>query len=137
MPPDPTRPWHTAPDAAMIEGLARAALAALPAPFTRHLGTVAILIDDVADDAVLAALGIDDAYELTGLYTGQPLGHKSVEDSAALPDTIHLYRLPILVEWIEGGEDLAWLVRHVLVHEIGHHFGLSDADMHAIEDAGE
>lgn len=125
----------TAPDAAAIERLARAALAALPAPFAAQLGNVVLLIEECADDETLAALGIDHPLDLTGLYHGRPLGEKSSLDSGGLPDRIHLYRRAILDEWIETGVALDALVGHIVVHEVGHHFGLSDADMHTLEDA--
>jgi len=124
-----------APDADRIEALARAAIARLPEAFRRHLAGVVLRVEDLADDAVLDELGIEDPFELTGLYTGRPIGEKSVSDYAALPDMIHLFRRAILDEWIETGVSLEALVTHVLIHEVGHHFGLSDADMHALERA--
>jgi predicted Zn-dependent protease with MMP-like domain len=124
-----------APDAATIEALALAALARLPAEFRAHLGDIVLRVEDFADDAVLAEMGIDNPFELTGLYSGRPVGDKSSMDSGALPDMIHLYRRPLLDEWVETGVTLEALVTHVLVHEVGHHFGLSDDDMHALEDA--
>ena len=124
----------TAPTAADLEALALAALAALPAAFRAHLGDVTLHVDEFAAQDVLDALGIEDPFDLTGLYTGRPIGEKSVSDSGMLPDMIHLYRRPLLDEWIETGVALDALVTHVLVHEVGHHFGLSDADMHALED---
>lgn len=124
-----------APSAADIEALARAALAALPDAFRRHLGPVVLRVEEFAEDTVLAELGIDDPFDLSGLYTGRPLGEKSMAESGALPDMIHLYRRPLLDEWVETGVTLQALVAHVLIHEVGHHFGLSDADMHALEDA--
>ena len=82
----------------------------------------------------MAALGIGDPFDLTGLYEGLPVGDKSAEASGAMPDCIRLFRAPILDEWIaRGDETLEHLVAHVLVHEVGHHFGLSDADMAALE----
>ena len=126
-----------APDADLIEAIARAALARLPEPFARHLDGVVLRIEEFADDEVLAELGIDDPFDLSGLYSGRPIGDKSSSDSGALPDMIHLYRRPLLDEWAEGGETLEALVGHVLIHEVGHHFGLSDADMHALEHAAE
>ena len=123
-----------APDADEIEALARAALAALPAEFRRHLGDVVIRVEDFADEDALAELGIDDPFELTGLYTGRPMAEKSSTESGALPDLIQLFRRPLLDEWIETGVGLDALVTHVLIHEAGHHFGLSDADMHALEE---
>jgi predicted Zn-dependent protease with MMP-like domain len=126
---------QAAPDAAAIERLARATLARIPAPFAEHLAGVVLIVEDVADDETLADLGIDDPIELTGIYHGRPIGEKSAFDSGAMPDRIHLYRLPILWEWIETGVRLDDLVHHVVVHEVGHHFGLSDDDMHALEAA--
>ncbi len=124
-----------APDAARIETLARAALARIPQPFARHLVGVVLIVEDFAEDEILAEMGIDDPFELTGLYSGRPVGEKSTFDVAAMPDRIHLYRLPLLAEWVETGVGLAALITHVVVHEVGHHFGLSDDDMHALEDA--
>jgi predicted Zn-dependent protease with MMP-like domain len=124
-----------APDLQMIEALALAALERLPAEFRAHLGDVVVQVADFADDETLDEMGIEDPFDLTGLYRGRPISDKSVSDSGALPDVIHLYRRPILDEWADTGVSLEALVTHVLVHEVGHHFGLSDADMHALEDA--
>src|SRR3569832_254263 len=115
-----------APDAAAIEAYARAALSAMPAPFAAHLRDVVLLVEELADDETLGALGIEDPFELTGLYHGRPIGEKSSLDSGALPDRIHLYRRAILDEWLDTGVAHDALVAHVLVHEVGHHFGLSD-----------
>ena len=87
----------------------------------------------MANDETLAAMGLENPWDLTGLYSGTPLTQKSVLDVALQPDTIFLYREPILLEWIETGEELFRLVRNVLIHEIGHHFGLSDADIDRLE----
>lgn len=122
-----------APSAADIEVLARASLARIPAPFAEHLADVVLLVEEWADDETLDALEIDDPYDLTGLYHGRPIGEKSSFESGAMPDRIHLYRRAILDEWVANGEDLATLVHHIVVHEVGHHFGLSDDDMHALE----
>jgi predicted Zn-dependent protease with MMP-like domain len=127
-------PSH-APDAATIEALARDALRRIPEPFAEHLADVVLLVEEFADDETLAAMGIEDPFELTGLYHGRPIGEKSAFDSGALPDRIHLYRRALLDEWVETGVALEALVAHVVVHEVGHHFGLSDDDMHALEDA--
>ncbi|WP_440978911.1 metallopeptidase family protein [Sphingomonas pseudosanguinis] len=124
-----------APGIEAIEGIARAAMARLPAAFAAHLGDVVLIVEDYADDETLAALGIEHPLDLTGLYHGRPVGEKSSMDSGGLPDRIHLYRRAILEEWIETGVRLDDLVAHVMIHEIGHHFGLSDDDMHALEDA--
>ena len=122
------------PTADEIEAIARTAMTTLPEPFAGHLRGIVLMIDDVADDALLTELGIDHPLDLTGVYEGIPIGERGVETSGTLPDRIRLFRRAILDEWIEEGEALEHLVRHVLIHEVGHHFGLSDADMHAIED---
>ena len=122
-----------APDAGAIEAIARDTVARLPAAFRAHLGDVVLIVEEWADEETLNALGIEHPLDLTGLYHGQPIGEKSSMASGAMPDRIHLYRRAILDEWIETGVRLDDLVRHVTIHEIGHHFGLSDADMHALE----
>ncbi len=122
-----------APSADDIERLARAVLARLPAPFAAHLADIVLTVEEFADEATLKELEIDDPFALTGLYHGQPMGEKSSMQTGALPDRIHLYRRPILDEWCDTGVDLTALIRHVVVHEVGHHFGLSDDDMHALE----
>lgn len=127
--------FGTAPDADAIERIARATIARLPAAFRAHLSDVVLLVEEVADEETLAGLGIDHPLDLSGLYHGQPVGDKSSTQSGALPDRIHLYRRAILDEWVETGVRLDDLVAHVTIHEIGHHFGLSDDDMHALEDA--
>lgn len=124
-----------APGLDAIEAIARDALAKLPAEFRAHLGDIVLLVEEFADDETLAELGIDSPFDLTGMYQGRPVGEKSAFDTAAMPDRIHLYRRAILDEWVDTGVSLDALVRHVLVHEVGHHFGLSDADMHALEEA--
>src|SRR5215213_9891177 len=124
----------TAPSAAEIEEIARASLQRLPEPFAAHLKHVVLSIEELADDETLNSLGIDDPFDLTGLYHGLPVGAKSVDQSGALPDRIFLYRRAILDEWAAEGETLEHLVHHILVHEVGHHFGLSDEDMHRLED---
>ena len=127
--------FGAAPDADAIEGIARDTIARLPQAFAAHLGDVLLLVEEEADAETLAALGLEHPLDLTGLYHGRPLGEKSSMDSGTMPDRIHLYRQAILVECVETGVRLDDLVRHVTVHEIGHHFGLSDDDMHALEDA--
>ncbi|MDB5684385.1 MAG: neutral zinc metallopeptidase [Sphingomonas bacterium] len=123
------------PDAERIEALAREAIARLPDAFRAHLGDVLLRVEEFPDADVLAELEIEDPFELSGLYTGRPVGQKSVSDFGTMPDMIHLFRRPLLDEWIETGVTLEALVAHVLIHEVGHHFGLSDADMHALERA--
>lgn len=123
-----------APDAATFDRLARQAIAALPDKFREQLDGVRIRIDEFADEETLAALGIEDAWDLTGLYHGRPVDEQSVWISGEMPAVISLYRQPLLAEWCETGVGLEELVTHVVVHEVGHHFGLSDEEMHAIED---
>ena len=130
-----TRTFGLAPSLDDIETLARAALARLPEPFAAHLDGVLLVVEDFADDETLADLGIDDPFELTGLYEGIPVGEKH-NASGTMPDRIRLFRAAILDEWIaRGDERLEHLVAHVLIHEVGHHFGLSDAAIEALEDA--
>ncbi|MCG7347280.1 metallopeptidase family protein [Sphingomonas sp. ACRSK] len=128
-------PLQFAPDAARIEALARAALARIPEPFAEHLKDVVLLVEEFADDETLDVMGIEDPFALTGLYHGLPVGEKSAWAGAAMPDRIHLYRRALLDEWVETDVSLEALITHVVVHEVGHHFGLSDADMHALEEA--
>jgi len=132
---DRQEPFGAAPDADAIEALARAALARIPEPFARHLDGVVLVVEEWADDETLASLGIEHPLDLTGLYHGRPVGEKSSAETGALPDRVHLYRRAILDEWAETGVRLDDLVAHVVVHEVGHHFGLSDDDMHALEEA--
>lgn len=122
------------PDAATFDRLARAAIARLPAVFRQHLDGVTVRVEEFADGETLEALGMDDAWELTGLYHGRPLGEQSIWTSGELPPVISLYRRPLIAEWEETGVDLEDLITHVIVHEVGHHFGLSDEEMEAIED---
>jgi predicted Zn-dependent protease with MMP-like domain len=124
-----------APDAATIERLAEAAIARLPEGFRRHLDGVVLRIEEFGDEEVFKELGIEDPFQLSGLYTGRPIGEQSSMLSGELPAMIHLYRRPLLDEWAETGVSLEELVTHVIVHEVGHHFGFSDEEMHAIEDS--
>jgi predicted Zn-dependent protease with MMP-like domain len=121
------------PDAEAIAELAERAFAAIPARLSRHVQGVGITVEELPDDDTLDELGIESPFDLTGLYHGTPLTERSVSDIARSPDLIFLYRQPILLEWIETGEDLYRLVRNVLVHEIAHHFGFSDGDIEALE----
>jgi predicted Zn-dependent protease with MMP-like domain len=123
-----------APDLAVIEALAYAARDALPAPWDKPAQAVVIRVEDVADAALLADLDMDDPFELTGLYDGIPMTHKSVMDMPDKPDTIWLFRRAILDEWVDRGNvTLAELVAHVLVHEFAHHFGWSDEDIARVD----
>ena len=125
-----------APSLDDLAALAEAAFAALPDDFRKMTGDVIFRVDDFAAKEVLDELGIEDAFELTGLYQGVDIGRRTVFDPQPTPSMIFLYRRPILDEWVDRGDvTLAELVTHVLVHEIGHHFGLSDDDIDAIEGA--
>ncbi len=125
--------YTTPPSEEDIRTLAEAALAAIPVRLARHVSGVAIMVEDLADDETLADLGIDNPWELTGLYRGIPLTERSISDPVPFPDTIFLYREAILIEWIETAESLPRLIASVLIHEIAHHFGFSDADIERLE----
>jgi predicted Zn-dependent protease with MMP-like domain len=122
-----------APSLADIERLALAAMARLPPLFRRHLDSVLLRIEDFPDEEVMATMGVDSPFDLLGLYHGHHVGDPGGDTTGAMPTAIYLYRRPILDVWAEGEESLERLVTHVLVHEVGHHFGLSDADIDAIE----
>jgi predicted Zn-dependent protease with MMP-like domain len=124
-----------APSSAEIEALAKRALAEIPPELKQHLGAVVIRVDDFPDEETEEAMDLESPFDLLGLYRGAPLPHRSVNDVQRSVDMIFLYRRPILDYWCESGEDLADVVRHVLIHEIGHHFGFSDEDMERIENA--
>ena len=121
------------PGASVIEALARAAFSRIPEPFAAHLGDIVVRVEEFADAETLASLGLDNAWNLSGLYHGRPLDEQSVWAAGDLPPVITLYRQPLLGEWRETGVSLEALVNNVVVHEVGHHFGLSDKDMHELE----
>ncbi len=132
--PDTTPGATHPPSLADIDALAQAAVERLPEPFRAHLTDVLLRVDDFPDAEVVAAMELESEWDILGLYHGRHVGLKGDVPTGALPDIIFLYRRPILEEWCETGESLEALVTHVLVHEVGHHFGLSDADMERIED---
>ena len=121
------------PSAAVIDAMAARALAGLPRHFRDVLGPIVIRVEEFPDRETERAMGLDSPFDLLGLYRGVALPHKSVSDPHPGIDMIHLYRRPILDYWCGSGEDLFDIVRHVLIHEIGHHFGFSDEDMERIE----
>lgn len=123
-----------APSLALFEALARAAVEALPPAFREAAAGVALRVEDFPDDAVLDELGIEDPFDLTGLYDGVPLTERSHFDQPSRPDTIWLYRRPILEEWIARGDvALGALITHVYVHELAHHLGWSDNDIARVD----
>jgi predicted Zn-dependent protease with MMP-like domain len=131
------RTFGPPPSSDEFEAIARDAFGKLPAEFARHVRDVVLSVEEFADAETLADMGIEDPFELTGLFEGVGMPDQSIEMSGQMPNRVRLFRQPILDEWIADGEDLEHLIAHVVIHEIGHHFGLSDADMHALEDAGD
>ena len=122
-----------APTLEDIEAIAAEALATIPEEFRRHVGNVRIQVDDFPSDEVEKAMELDTPFDLLGLYQGVSMVERGAGHVANDIDRIFLYRRPILDYWCESDDDLPHIVRHVLIHEIGHHFGLSDDDMEAIE----
>lgn len=132
----PASLWSSleAPSLADFERIAEAAYARLPDTFRELTGTVVIKVEDFPDDDVLLELDADSPFDILGLFTGHGLAQdQALPESGRLPNIIHLYRRPMLDYWAEHEETLGDIVAHVLIHEIGHHFGLSDDDMEEIE----
>ena len=125
------------PSLADLERLAADAFATVPPELAQHVEGVAIRVVDFPDDETIEEMGLEGAFDLLGLYRGVSLDQKSVSATAQDVDLIFLYRRPLLDYWCETGEELPRLVRHVLIHEIGHHFGFSDEDMEALETQAE
>ena len=119
-----------------IESLAAKALATVPDALKRHMGPLVIRVEEFPDEETEEEMGLDSPFDLLGLYRGVALPHKTAGAGSPQIDMIFLYRRPMLDYWCETGEDLAHVVRHVLIHEIGHHFGFSDDDMERIEGEG-
>jgi predicted Zn-dependent protease with MMP-like domain len=130
---NPVPAFGTPPNAEDLAAMAERALGTIPLRIAAHIENLGIAIEEMPDEETLDELEIESAWDLTGLYRGTPLIERSVSDPAREPDLIFLYRQPILLEWIETGEDLYRLVRNVVVHEIAHHFGFSDAEIEALE----
>jgi predicted Zn-dependent protease with MMP-like domain len=123
------------PTAGDIDAIARQTL--LPEPFRNSLGDIVLMVEQVADPALAARLGLEHPMQLSGLYEGVSLDHRSVNESGTLPERITLFVLPILAEWRSTPFSIEQIVAHVVIHEVGHHFGFSDDDMHALEDSAE
>lgn len=123
-------PRH-APTLSDIEALARAALAGLPEPFATLAADVVLHVEEFPDEALMAALGGDDPFDLTGAYQGRSIAEGAV--TGDMPPTVRLFRRPILDEWCAEGEALENLVAHIVIHEIAHHMGLDDDQIAAIE----
>jgi predicted Zn-dependent protease with MMP-like domain len=133
----PPTATQLAPSLADIERIAGDAYAGLPAHFRKFVEGVVIRVEDFPDEEVEREMELETPFDILGLYWGVSLDQRSVTQTLTRPDMIFLYRRPLLDYWCESGEDLTHLVRHVLIHEIGHHFGLSDDDMDAIETEAE
>ncbi|MBN8920186.1 MAG: metallopeptidase family protein [Rhizobiales bacterium] len=131
-PPDPYRAMK-APGLGEIETIAREEFERLPADFRALCEDLVIRVEDFATDEVLDRMRIDDPFELMGLFEGVGLPFRSQTDVVQMPNMVWLYRRPILDYWAEHEESVGAVVSHVLIHEIGHHFGFSDDDMEAIE----
>ncbi len=123
-----------APSLEHLEQIAETALTAVPEELRRHMDGVVIRIEEFPDEETEREIALQSPFDLLGLYRGVSLDRKSIADPGVDIDMIFLYRRPILDYWCETGEDLEHLVRHVLIHEIGHHFGFSDAQMERLEE---
>ena len=117
-----------------IEEIARRTLERLPSPFAESLGDIVLRIEPVTDAETARRFGLDHPMQLSGLYEGVSLDRRSVNHSGTLPERITLFSGPIFAEWRSTGVSLEQLVSHIVIHEVGHHFGFSDDDMHALED---
>ncbi len=130
--PEP-REFGMPPSLGEMEAMAYQELERIPDELRRHCVGLAVRVEDFAHDDVLADMDIESPFDLMGLYHGIPLTRQSTYDIRHQPDMVFLYRRAILDYWCEGTDDLRGVIRHVLIHEIGHHFGFSDADMDRIE----
>src|SRR5215210_6344547 len=125
------------PTADDVYAIARRTLQRLPSPFAESLGDIVLSVEDLADMETIRGVGLRHPMQLSGLYEGVPLNLRSVDQSGTLPERVTLYLAPILAEWSTGSDSIERLVAHIVIHEIGHHFGFSDDDMHDLEDAAE
>ena len=129
----PSRRYTAPPSLEDMEAMAAEAFATIPMELRQNVANVVIQIADFPDDETSGEMDLETPFDLLGLYRGVDLARKSIGDVAQDMDMVFLYRRPILDYWCETGEDLKHVIRHVLIHEIGHHFGLSDEDMERIE----
>lgn len=123
----------TAPTLDEFEAIARDAMASIPAVLKDRTNGVSFVIEDFPDDEICNEMELDSPFDILGLYSGTPFGEKMLAGTPTDLDRVFLYRRPILDYWCETGEALTDIIRHVLIHEIGHHFGFSDEDMERIE----
>lgn len=125
---------NTGPTEAQMQQMAEAVVASLPEEFRAQMGEIVMRVQDFATPEQLAAVDLENKWELTGLYEGEALPDRSIWQSHRMPARIWLFREPLIAEWRETGVRMDDLVRHVVIHEAGHHFGFSDEDMHALEE---
>ncbi len=126
-----------APDLAAIEAMAEAARASLPKELAVHVRDVVLRVEDFCDEETEREMELESPYDLLGLYRGVDLLREGVATTRTQPDMIFLYRVPLLAYWVETGEELGAIIRHTMIHEIGHHFGFSDEDMDWLERQGD
>ncbi|MFD2262111.1 metallopeptidase family protein [Lacibacterium aquatile] len=129
--------FTTPPSIEHLEQMARQAMATIPPALLSKTVGVVIQVHDFPDEETEEDMGLESPFDLLGLYRGVALTAKSFSDVRAEPDFVYLYRRPILDYWCDTGEDLEDIVRNVLIHEIGHHFGLSDEDMERLENEAD
>jgi predicted Zn-dependent protease with MMP-like domain len=135
---DQAHQWTLAPTSSEIDALARVAFDRLPPEFLRLCKGLVIQVHEFADDETLDEMGIESPFDLFGLFRGRGLAQSgAMPETGAEPNLVFLYRRPLLDLWCEGEETLEAIVEHVLIHEIGHHFGLSDEDIERIEASTE
>ena len=125
------------PTRAQMQTMAEQVVSQLPEQFRAQMGDIVLHVEDFATPQQLAAVDLDDKWDLTGLYEGEALPDRSIWQSHRLPARIWLFREPLIAEWRETGVRMDDLVRHVVIHEAGHHFGFSDDDMHTLEDSAD
>lgn len=125
------------PTQQQMQAMAQGVLNNLPAQFRDQLGDVVLQVEDFATPEQLAAVGLTNKWQLSGLYQGEALPHQSIWATHRMPPRIWLFRMPLIAEWQETGVRMDDLVRHVVIHEAGHHFGFSDDDMHRLEDQAD